>query len=368
MKLYIGMDIHKKFTVACAMTAKGKVFSQTRIDHGNNVWEVPWKEYFESLPSKAHVAIEASGMSYAFYEAIEPYAEQVVMAHPNKTKLIAEQKVKTDAIDANALAQLLRADMLPTAYIPPREVRDARELLRQRISLVRLQTGVKNRLHGMLTRCGYFYGQSDLFTSWGKQWLDDLPLRPVYKEEGERYWKILEFLGDEIKDLTRKIHQEVKIHPQANLLTTVPGIGPYLAMLLYWEIGDIKRFISPTKLVGYTGLGASVHSSGGKTFYGHITKEGNKYLRWGLVLAAQKYGKRKGPLGDYFRGIEHRKGSKAARIAIARKLATIIWHMLTKQEEFNESRIAEDRNRRNERQGNKRNLGLDRAALKASSR
>lgn len=343
MQVYVGMDVHKKYTVACAMDGKGKILNRAKITHGSSIAQAPWKGYFKGLPGKPHAVLEATGISYPILDAIEPYCRSVGMAHPLKTKLIAEEKVKTDTIDGDTLAHLKRVNFLPMAYIPPQNIRDQRELLRHRISLVRLQTMIKNKIHSLLTRCGEFYGRSDLFGISGRKYLAALALREPYKQEVERYLRILDHLAKEIKDLTRLIHQRVEVTPDAMRLTTIPGIGKYSAALIYWETGDIERFLSPAKYVSYCRLAPSVHSSGGKTYYGRLNKQGNRYIIWALIQAAQRYRKNKGALGDYFRRIERRKGSKAARVACARKVASIIWHLLKKGEDFDEGKILKDR-------------------------
>lgn len=346
-ELYIGMDVHKRYTVAVATDAQGAILRRDRIEHGVDIGNAPWADYFAALGQKPRVALEATGVSYAVLEAIEPYCESVVMSNPVRTRLIAEQSVKTDKIDARVLAQLLRANFLPAVHVVPQAIRDQRELLRHRVSLVHLQTGMKNRIHGLLTRCGLMFDGTDLYGKAGREYLTRVALRPVYRDELERNLRVLDALMLEIKALTTRIHREVAVCPEAMRLTTVPGIGKYLAALIYWEIGDIRRFLGPSRLVGYCGLGPRVYSSGGKTFHGPISKEGNKFLRWALIEAAQKYGVRPGPLGDFFRRVKAKKGSKPARVAVARKLATILWHMMTKGEDFDEGKIATDRRRHN---------------------
>lgn len=344
-QVYIGMDVHKRYTVAVATDEQGTVIRRDRIEHGVDVANAPWADYFAAIGQKPRVALEATGVSYSVMEAIEPFCESVTVSNPVRTRLIAEQSVKTDKIDAKVLAQLLRTNFLPAVHVVERSIRDGRELLRHRISLVQLQTGMKNRIHGLLTRCGLLFEGTDLYGKAGREYLARVPLRPVYRDELDRYLRVLDSIAAEIKSLTKRIHHEVKVSPEAQRLSTVHGLGKYLAALVYWEIGDIKRFLSSSRLVGYCGLGPRVYSSGGKTFHGPISKAGNKFLRWALVEAAQKYGTRPGPIGDFYRRVKAKKGSKAARVAVARKLATIIWHMLTKGENFDETKIAADRRR-----------------------
>jgi len=346
-QLYIGMDVHKRYTVAVATNEEGKVVRRDRIEHGTDIARAAWADYFAALKQRPRVAIEATGVSYAVLEAIEPYCESVTVSNPVRTRLIAEQSVKTDKIDAKVLAQLLRTNFLPTVHVLPRDIRDQRGLLRHRVSLVHMQTSLKNRIHSLLTRCGLLFEGTDLYGVAGRDYLKRVGLRPSYRDELDRYLRLLDAVASEIKQMTRRVHAEVAVCPGALRLTTVPGIGKYLAALVYWEIGDARRFMSPSRLVGYCGLGPRVYSSGGKTFHGALSKQGNKFLRWALVEASQKYGKRPGPLGDFYRRVQFKKGSKCARVALARKLATIIWHMMTKEEEFDESRIRNDRQRHN---------------------
>lgn len=345
MTVYIGMDVHKKFTVAVAVDERGRALSQDRIEHGKSIAQARWAQYFKKFPEPPHVSLEATGVSYPIYEAIEPFCSSVVMAHPLKTKLIAEQKVKTDTIDGRTLAHLHRTDFLPTAFIPPREVRQQRELLRHRMTLVQIQTSIKNRIHALLTRCGEFFEGSDLFGKGGREYLAQQAVPEPYRAELDRFLRLLDTIAAEIKQVTRQIHQGVEVTPEALRLTQIHGIGKYLAALIFWEIGDIHRFASPAKLVGYSGLGPRVHSTGGKTFYGSITKQGNRFLRWALVEAAQKYGRKQGPLGNFYRRLERKHGSKAARVATARKIMTVIWHMLKKGEDFDESKLARESRR-----------------------
>jgi transposase len=347
MRLYIGMDVHKRYTVAIATDEAGKVLRKDRIEHGTDIARAPWADYFAALDQKPSVALEATGVSYAVLEAIEPYCESVTVSNPVRTRLIAEQSVKTDKVDAKVLAQLLRTNFLPVVHVLPQDIRDQRGLLRHRVSLVHMQTSLKNRIHSLLTRRGLTFEGTDLYGKAGREYLKRLELRPSYRDELDRYLRLLDTVMAEIQTLTQRIHREVEVCPAALRLTTIPGLGKYLAALVYWEIGDVHRFMSPSRLVGYCGLGPRVHSSGGRTFHGPISKEGNKFLRWALVEAAQKYGKRPGPMGDFYRRVQARKGSKPARVALARKLATILWHMMSKEEEFDESRISADRRRHN---------------------
>lgn len=344
--IYAGFDVHKKFSQVAVMDEKGTIIDQARIVHANQIADSPWKQYLQKFSEPISASIEATQFWAPVYEAIEPFVQQTKLAHPLKTRIIGEARVKTDKISAELLAHLDRTNLLPCAYIPPQEIRDGRELLRYRASLVSLQTMVKNRIQSVLFKCGYLYEGTDVFGKKGLTWLKSLPLREVYQQEIQSYLRILTFLKQEIKRATKRIHKELAITPSAQLIQTLYGIGKYLALLITMEAGEISRFSHPSKLVSYAGLSPAVYSSGGKTHYGSITKQGSKWLRWALILATQKYKRHKGILGDFYRRIEQRHGSKAARVALARKLATIIWHMLSKNTPFDENVLRQDRLKR----------------------
>lgn len=340
--IYAGVDVHKKFSFITAMNEKGEIINRAKIMHGKQISQAPWEKFVQQFDKPLSFSIEATGFWAPVYDALEPLVKEIKLAHPLKTRAIAEARIKTDKIDSTTLAHLDRTNLLPTCYIPSQYIRDKRELLRYRASLVHLQTEIKNKIHSLLHRCGYLYEGSDIFGKSGREYLSSLPLRSTYQDELAGYLRILDFLKPEIKLVTKRIHRELEITPTARLIHTLHGIGVYLALLIAMEIGDIKRFRKPSKLVSYSGLNPSVHSSGGRTRYGSITKQGSKWLRWALILATQKYKKHKGVLGNFYRRIEYRHGSKAARVALARKLATIIWYMMSKNESFNEEIIVKD--------------------------
>jgi transposase len=271
--------------------------------------------------------MEASMNWYYLYDLLETLEIPVTLAHPLRTRAIAEAKVKTDKVDSATLAHLLRADLIPAAYIPPREIRDLRELLRYRAALVRLQTMVKNRIHAILLKHGYQAPVSDAFGVRGREWLATLSLRPVYQQAVHGCLQILDVVHHQIETASGDINQQAKITPAAQRLCTLPGIGPCTALLILAEIGDVSRFPSPKHLVSYAGLAPTVHASGGRVRIGHISKQGSPWLRWILVEAALHAG-RKEPYQALYQRLTKRKGWHTARVAVARELLTKVYWML----------------------------------------
>jgi len=231
--------------------------------------------------------VEATGNWYYLYELLEGKTPNISLAHPLKTRVIAEARIKTDKISSGVLAHLLRTDLLPKAYIPNRETRDLRETLRYRASLVKVRTQLKNKVHSILSKNGVSSPFTDLFGKDGLRFLKDVQLRSCYRQALDGYLGIIEYLNALIQEVSDEIDERAELSQQAKLLMTIPGIGPYSALLILAEIGDIKRFPDARHLVSYAGLALSVHSSGGKTYHGHITKSGSRWLRWILIEASK---------------------------------------------------------------------------------
>jgi len=290
------------------------------------------------LDGPCQVVIEASGNWMPVYDWLEPLVEEVVLAHPLRVRAIASARIKTDRIDAKTLAHLLRTDLIPRAYIPPPSVRVWRELVRHRAFLVRLQTRVKNRVHALLTKQGVEGpAVSDLFGVAGQQWLHTLALPEPYAAMRSRYLAVLANLREQLRSVEQTIDQTVTLTPEAKLLQTIPGVGRYLSLLLLAEIGQIHRFPSPKQLVAYAGLCPSTYASGQTVRHGRLTHQGSPWLRWALIEVATHAGQRPGtPLARLRQRLAVRKDAKTARVAVARKLCTVVFHMLQRMQPYRE--------------------------------
>jgi len=235
------------------------------------------------------------------------------------------------------LAQLLRADLIPGAYIPGKETRSFKEMIRQRIFLVRMRTRLKNRIHVLLDRLHIPLPFTDIFGKSGIDYMRKLGLGGVDGEILRENLKLLESLNTLIKEAEREIQSLVGEDPRVKLLRTVPGFGPILAALAALEIDRIDRFVSPSKLASYTVLVPSTYASGGKIFHGKLIGVSNKWLRWVLVEAAWASIRTSPYCRMYFESHKRHKGPHTAVIALARRLSVIIWHVL------NENRVYEER-------------------------
>ena len=261
-------------------------------------------------------------------ELLEDAGFDVHLAHPLRTRAIAAARVKTDAVDARTLAHLLRTGLLPEAYIAPPALRDLRDLLRHRATLVHLRTSIKNRVHALLARQGILPEHSDLFGTAGREYLTALELPDGPRR---RLDSLLALIGDfdrEITDTTSEIDQRAKADERVKLLCQIRGIGRYTAMLIIAEVGEVKRFPTAKHLCQWAGLTPTVRSSDGKARLGHISRQGSTILRWALCEAAQHTPTGGGPLRAQYERIAKRRGSKIARVAIARQILTLCYYGL----------------------------------------
>ena len=335
--LYVGVDFHKKYSPFTEMDEGGTISRQFRLSNERE----SLIQYVDYLPSESGVAIEATYNWYYFYDLLEEQDIDVSLAHPAKTKAIASARIMNDKISSTILADLLRTNYLPTAYIPPRQVRDTREMLRSRAFLVAMRTRLKNRVHAILSKNGLECPYTDIFGKKSLRWLKGLELRPCYRQPLDSYIRLAECFGKEIELITQTIHSLALESPEARLLDTHPGISYYSALLIATEIGTIDRFPTHGQLCSYAGLVPSVHSSGGKTRLGSITKQGSKWLRWILIECSSHAVKGSARYKCLYKRVAYKHGKAVARVAVARSMLRVMYYMLKYNRPFQEHPILE---------------------------
>jgi transposase len=223
---------------------------------------------------------------------------------------------------------LLRTGLLPEAYIAPPQLRDLRDLLRHRATLVHLRTSIKNRVHALLARQGILPEHSKLFGKTGREYLTSLQLPHGPRR---RLTSLLALIGDfdrEITDTTSEIDQRARADERVKLLCQIRGIGHYTALLITAEIGEVKRFPTAKHVCQWAGLTPTVRSSDGKARLGHISRQGSTILRWALCEAAQHTPTGGGPLRPQYERIAKRRGPKIAKGAVARQILTLCYYGL----------------------------------------
>lgn len=174
------------------------------------------------------------------------------------------------------------------------------------------------------------FGPAELFSAKGLAWLRTAELPPIARGEVDTLLRLLDALQVEQAALRAEVDRAAFASTEVKLLMTLPGIDATIAHAIMAAIGDIGRFRSPDKLAAYFGLVPSVHQSAEHAYHGRITKQGNSNVRWLLIQAAQIAGRHSGPLGHQFAALARRKNRHVAVVAIARKLAILVWHVLTR--------------------------------------
>src|SRR6516162_2398019 len=326
MSVYVGIDVHRKRSQVAVINEGGEVLANRNVPNGTQ----PVLRLIGDLPAGTPVAFEAAfGWSW-LAELLEDYGFAPHLVHPSRCKAIASARLKNDKVDAAILAQLLRADLLPEAWIAPPAVRQLRALVRHRISLVRLGTQQRNRIHAAAADHGYDRSAS-YWTGPGRGWLAELDLPPASREIVTDCLAVIDGLAPLIDRLDGELHARAKADPRVKVLRTLPGVGEFTALVMLAEIGDITRFASARKLASWAGLTPTVRGSDRTVRHGHISKQGSAWLRWVLNQAAQS-AKRSPEFAATYAAIAKRRGTKIATIAIARKLLTRAWHLLAEMQ------------------------------------
>ena len=326
------MDLHKNTSSFCVKDWEGHIIKQEKVLTDRN----QIRDFVTSLGQPASIVLEPVSQWYTYADMLEELGHDVHLAHPMKVKAIASARIKTDKIDAAVLADLLRSNLLPEAYFAKKEVRSWKELVRFRASLLNIRTQVKNKVHAILHKHALRHNFSNLFGKSGRLWLQNLTLDEPFQTNLTQYLSLIDFLTKQIDEAEALVEQQVIDHPQAKLLTSIPGVSFVSALTIMAEIGDINRFPTAKQLMGYAGLVPSTYSSGNITRHGRITKTGSKWLRYIMTETAhhQVLCKRRPGFGSYYLAMKQRKGSGTAAVATARKLLAVVWRLLKDQREF----------------------------------
>jgi transposase len=322
MSVYVGIDVHRKRSQVAVIDADGEVLANRNVPNGAE----PILGVIGGLPPGTPAAFEAGFGTGWLVELLEDYGFTAHLVHPSRCKAIASARLKNDKAGAAILAQLLRADLLPEAWIAPPAVRQLRALLRHRASLVRLGTQLRNRIHAVAADHGYDRAGS-YWTGPGRGWLAELDLPAVSRQIVTDCLASIDALTPVIERLDGELHQHAKADPRVKVARTLPGVGEFTALVMLAEIGDISRFGSARKLASWAGLTPTVRGSDLTVRHGHISKQGSAWLRWVLNQAAQT-AKRSPQFSATYAAIAKRRGTKIATIAISRKLLTRAYHLL----------------------------------------
>lgn len=331
---YVGVDIGKKKCSAAIMDQQGIIDDEFTFT--NNHEGIEWFSKKLSLDDK--VVMESTGSVWTnLYNHLDGKHIPVVLSNPLKTKAIAWARMKSDEIDARMLAHLLRSNLIAESYVPPYDLREIRALIRHRLSLVKTRTMVKNKIHAVIDKNGVEESDSfsDLFGKAGMQWLKSIQLESsIDMLMLSNHLEHLDSLEHQIKAVDQEILSRASQDEDVKLLLSLTGVSIYTALLLKSEIVDINRFSNYKKLVSWAGLAPSMHQSGEVEYYGSITKQGSRMIRWIMIEAARVAVNHDPRLNSFYERIKHRRGDQKAIVATANKMLKIIWTMLSRREPY----------------------------------
>jgi transposase len=331
--IYVGMDIHKNFIQGAAVDEHGNVLVNEKFS-ADDAALGSFMRSFAGNDVKA--AIEATCTWYHVYDALQELGIETTLVNTRRTKTIAESKIKTDSLDARTLAQCLRTGFIAVSWVPPKETRELRNLVRHRISMRMDITCCKNRMQAILLRNGIKHEYGDVFGKAGTEFLHRLALSETEKLRMESYLLQLEFLEEEKAKITDRIENACANNEQATLLTSMPGISYYSALAIVSEIGDITRFPTAKKLCSYAGLVPSTRQSGDHVFHGRTMKECNHNLKWilGQCTVVHVTRCKHSRITRLYYRVAKRHGNSKAMVAASHKMLRCIWHMCMKHEQF----------------------------------
>lgn len=327
-KIYVGMDLHKDALQIAIVDGTGRVESNSKIS--NTFGNID--RFFGDIPKSAGIVMEASSISEGIFLHLRESGFSPVLSNPYKTKAIAYAKIKTDRIDAEVLAQMLRGGFIPHCHMPSQDMLDMRHMIRHRKHLAANHRILRRRIHAVLLAGGVRIAG----TPFSRRYVQTLREMKNYRIDDCLH--VMDAIDACIRRIDRAIRERIEQWPDdaPRLLLTIPGIGPYTAMLIVSEIDDISRFPDSDSLCSYAGLVPSTHSSGGTTYHGHITKRGSEHLRTALVASVQSHrmGDPDSNLSSFYSRIAARHGNAKAMVATAAKLLRVVYWVLRERREY----------------------------------
>jgi transposase len=319
---YVGVDLHRRRSVIYTMDGEGEKLDCVRIAND----PLSLLEVVGKAGADAEVVIEATYGWYWAVDLLQDAGFRVHLAHPSGNDW-GKRRVKNDERDARDLADLLRLGRLAEAWIAPPAVREARELVRYRAKLVQLRSGLKAQVHAVMAKEGVLPRLDDMFGPGGQRQLNEMQLADVYVVRIESLRDLIEVYDREVAMLEIKIHQLLRHDRGYQAVQALHGVGRTMAAIFVAEIGDVTRFKSAEALCSWAGLAPRHRESDTKVLRGGITKMGSKLVRWAALEAVARYhgGTR---LQRDFHRIAQRRGKNKARVAVARRLLTLVYYGL----------------------------------------
>lgn len=330
-KRFVGIDLGKRTFEIKFITSNGSVT-------GTNGKTCPSgrRELYKKLLPTDRIAIEVCSLGMVMAkEIIQQVGAEVVLLNPSQIALIYRSVKKNDKEDALKLARLVQKftnEELPKVELPTEHEENLRQILTELRQLKNDRTKEINRVHAIFVECGITeIKKSNLSTRKNRIGCIKI-LKGIFLSQAERSLKKLELIEDQILEVEELLDKEIDGDKNIDTLITVPGVGKQLAASFVAFLGDGSRYPNVSSIGAATGLVPRLDMSSTSLRLGHITKKGNSNLRSLLILAAWSHVRAKngGALKDkylYMTKIQS-KSKKIAIVAIARKLAELMYSLL----------------------------------------
>jgi transposase len=321
MKRYLGVDLHRTQFTVCTRLESGRTYLRQ--------WPMRELKLFAAqLRKEDELAVEATGNTRLFYEAVVGKVSRVLVVNPSQFKVISQSVKKTDRNDAETLALYLSKGLLPEVRMKERSQREMGHLAQTRDLLVKQRSALKAKINNLLSAEGINLKKESLSSNKALDRVLAMPLPPILAAEARVLVGQIRSLTGSIAELEELIEAEgPKLAGHENLMS-IKGIGPVSAAVLLSAIGKIGDFADPGKLAAYLGLVPKVQNSNETERSGHITKQGNKLARTALVQCALIAKRYSSYLQQFYQRIQRRRGGGKANIALARKFLGVIYYTL----------------------------------------
>jgi transposase len=333
MAVYIGVDLHVRTQTVCWVdTADGEEHELT-LDHERD--EVPG--FYRQFATPAVVGVEASGYALWFHRLIEETGHQLLVGDALAIRQFARRRQKNDRRDARLLLDLLLHGDFPAVHVPPPASRDVLALLRYRHRLVRMRTMLRNGLQAVALSHQLRLGPR-LFTARGQQQFAALPLSGAFATQRQHSLVLLESVAAQIRAVEDQLAARAQNEVRVVRLRTHPGVGLLTALAVVHTLEPVTRFDRARRIAAYCGLDPKEHSSGDTQRFGHISKQGNRLLRFLLIEAAYTALRDDEDLRRFYARLASRKNGAIAVVAVARKLVLRLYRMLREEIDYDEFR------------------------------
>jgi transposase len=337
----VGIDLHKTQFTVCVRKPEGNWYKQYPTTADGYQEFLTQAAAWQAGGEEVRVGVESTGNTRYFKNRMEAAGIGITVINTMKFKVVKESANKTDKNDAATIAEFLEANMLPKSHLCSRTSEQMRRLLKMRTTLVRAQVVIKNQIHALFSAEGLEDVKSGALQSKkGRQRaLDALEQR----ESGlvvQPMFEMIERLEEDVNSLEKQLRMMAKGDRMVELLMTIPGCGEIGAWTIRAYTDDIKRFASAKKYAAFAGLVPWVQNSNETVRHGRITKRGPQELRTALVQVVMGLRRLKAKTCTWrimqrYEAMKQSKSHPGVKIiATARKLATIIWHMLSRDEAF----------------------------------